>query len=345
MGDYKQITAEIENLRKEINELRTGEDALKTLAESKDAAVPRISMKLRRNLKGHFGKIYAVQWSASDPHHLVSASQDGKLLIWNAYSTNKNMAIPLSSCWVMTCAYAPSGKFVACGGLDNTCSIYKVDLKADVGVSKESPIAELAQHEGYLSCCRFLDDRQIVTSSGDSSILLWDIQENSIVSSFAQHSGDVMSISLFPEKGLIVSGSVDATAKLWDYRVGKKCIGTFSGHESDINAVDFFPDGNAFVTGSDDSSLRLFDIRSMRCLNVYASETLLCGITSARFSKTGKLLFAGYDDFHCHVWDTATAKQAQLLEGHEDRVSCLDVSHNGQALATGSWDTILKIWA
>jgi len=345
MEDYKTMQGEIETLKKDISELRTGEDALKSLAEASSTPVTRLGAKLRRNLKGHFGKIYAVQWSQSDPQHLVSASQDGKLLIWNAFSTNKNMAIPLSSCWVMTCAYAPSGKYVACGGLDNTCSIYKVDLKAEVGVSKENPMVELAQHEGYLSCCRFLDDRNIVTSSGDSTILLWDVNENSIVSTFAQHSGDVMSIAVNQEKGLIVSGSVDATAKLWDYRDSKKCIGTFSGHESDINAVDFFPDGNAFVTGSDDSSLRLFDIRSMRCLNVYASETLLCGITSARFSKSGKLLFAGYDDFMCHVWDTVTGKQAQQLEGHEDRVSCLDVSADGQALATGSWDTILKIWA
>ncbi|ETN85883.1 hypothetical protein NECAME_06197, partial [Necator americanus] len=29
-------------------------------------------------------------------------------------------AIPLRSSWVMTCAYAPSGSFVACGGNDWT---------------------------------------------------------------------------------------------------------------------------------------------------------------------------------------------------------------------------------
>ncbi|ELW52789.1 Guanine nucleotide-binding protein G(I)/G(S)/G(T) subunit beta-2 [Tupaia chinensis] len=54
---------------------------------------------------------------------LVSASQDGKLIIWDSYTTNKVHAIPLRSSWVMTCAYAPSGNFVACGGLDNICSI------------------------------------------------------------------------------------------------------------------------------------------------------------------------------------------------------------------------------
>ncbi len=55
----------------------------------------------------------------------MSASQDGKLIVWDSYSTNKVHAIPLRSSWVMTCAYAPSGSFVACGGLDNICSIYR----------------------------------------------------------------------------------------------------------------------------------------------------------------------------------------------------------------------------
>ena len=41
--------------------------------------------------------------------------QDGKLIVWDSYSTNKVHAIPLRSSWVMTCAYAPSGNYVACG--------------------------------------------------------------------------------------------------------------------------------------------------------------------------------------------------------------------------------------
>jgi WD40 repeat protein len=53
--------------------------------------------------------------------------QDGKLIIWNGFTTNKVQAIPLRSSWVMTCAYEPTqGNFVACGGLDNLCSIYQL---------------------------------------------------------------------------------------------------------------------------------------------------------------------------------------------------------------------------
>lgn len=108
------------------------------------------------------------------PHRLlVSASQDGKLIVWDTYTTNKVPAptclpsacahppgapqgsgpgsvptqvhaIPLRSSWVMTCAYAPSGNFVACGGLDNMCSIYS--LKSREGSVKVS--RELSAHTG-----------------------------------------------------------------------------------------------------------------------------------------------------------------------------------------------------
>jgi guanine nucleotide-binding protein G(I)/G(S)/G(T) subunit beta-1 len=68
----------------------------------------------------------------------------------------------------MTCAYSQSGAFVACGGLDNNCSIYNLR-------SRDIPIRvcrELGAHTGYLSCCRFLNDRKIVTSSGDMTCIL-----------------------------------------------------------------------------------------------------------------------------------------------------------------------------
>jgi len=33
-----------------------------------------------------------------------------------------------------------------------------------------------------------------------------------------------------------------------------------------------------------------------------------------------------------------------VLAGHDNRVSCLGVTDDGMAVATGSWDSFLKIW-
>ena len=128
-----------------------------------------------------------MHWS-EEKTKLVSGSQDGKLLVWDALTTNKTHAIPLRCSWVMTCAYSPTGNFVASGGLDNICSVYNLN-------SQDSPIRpcrELSAHTGYLSCCRFLNDRSILTSSGDHTCILWDIEAGAKVKEFNEHEGDVM---------------------------------------------------------------------------------------------------------------------------------------------------------
>jgi len=250
----------------------------------------------------------------------------------------------LRSSWVMTCAYSPQGTLVACGGLDNLCSVYKLPVGKDGGAQQKT-YAELAQHEGYLSSCRFIKEDEIVTSSGDSTCILWNVEQKQPKAVFNDHTGDVMSVSIWEDKQYFVSGSCDATAKLWDHRASKNCVKTFSGHESDINSVQIFPDGNAFGTGSDDSSCRLFDIRAYQQLNKYSDDKILCGITSVAFSITGRVLFAGYDDYNCYVWDTQKGVLVDQLIGHDNRVSCLGVTADGKALCTGSWDTLLKIWA
>jgi len=161
--------------------------AVRAMAAEVDS-LPRIVMRPRRTLRGHLAKIYAMHWAA-DRRHLVSASQDGKLIVWDAYTTNKVHAIPLRSSWVMTCAYSPSGNYVACGGLDNICSIYNLNNKDGINAKGAR---ELSAHSGYLSCCRFINDRQIVTSSGDMTCMLWDIEAGVRVIEFSDHTGDVM---------------------------------------------------------------------------------------------------------------------------------------------------------
>lgn len=78
-------------------------------------------------------------------------------------------------------------------------------------------------------------------------------------------------------------------------------------------------------------------------MNQYTHDNVLCGITSVGFSVSGRILFAGYDDFNCNVWDTLKGERVGVLSGHENRVSCLGVSADGMALCTGSWDSMLKV--
>ena len=112
----------VDTLKKEVAKVRdakrSGFEGLKEMAGSKAGPLQPLP-KLRRTLKGHFGKVYAMHWSGNS-RDLLSASQDGKLIVWDAIGNTKTQAIPLRSSWVMTCAFEQTkGNLVACGGLEN----------------------------------------------------------------------------------------------------------------------------------------------------------------------------------------------------------------------------------
>ena len=93
----------VDPLHPTLGGMKADLSTVRGVAQNHTEPLPRIGMKARKLLKGHLAKIYAMHWS-TDRRHLVSASQDGKLIIWDAYTTNKVHAIPLRSSWVMTWA-------------------------------------------------------------------------------------------------------------------------------------------------------------------------------------------------------------------------------------------------
>lgn len=155
-----------------------------------------INIKPRRVLKGHQAKVLCSDWSP-DKRHIVSSSQDGKLIVWDAFTTNKEHAVTMPTTWVMACAYAPSGNIIACGGLDNKVTVYSVNSDDEMSSKKKT----VGTHTSYMSCCIFPNsDQQILTGSGDSTCALWDVESGQLLQSFHGHTGDVMSIDLAPNE-------------------------------------------------------------------------------------------------------------------------------------------------
>ncbi|CAN6461853.1 unnamed protein product [Victoria cruziana] len=259
----------------------------------------------------------------------------------------------------MTCAFSPNGQSVACGGLESICSIFNLNSQTDK--DGNLPISRtLSGHKGYVSSCQFVpdDDTHLITGSGDHTCISWDVTTGQRVSIFggefpSGHTSDVLSVSINGSSTkMFVSGSCDKTARLWDTRIASRAVRTFHGHEGDVNTVKFFPDGLRFGTGSEDGTCRLFDMRTGHQLQVYEQqhgENEAPSVTCIAFSKSGRLLFAGYSNDDCRVWDTIVGKVVlnlgELNDSHESRISCLGLSADGSALCTGSWDRKLKIWA
>ncbi|KPP78252.1 guanine nucleotide-binding protein subunit beta-4-like [Scleropages formosus] len=260
MSELEQLRQEAEQLRNQIKDARKAcsDSTLAQITAGLDS-VGRIQMRTRRTLRGHLAKIYAMHWG-SDSRLLVSASQDGKLIIWDSYTTNKMHAIPLRSSWVMTCAYAPSGNYVACGGLDNICSIYSLKTReGNVRVTRELP-----GHTGHtgdvMSLSLSPDSKTFVSGACDASSKLWDIRDGMCRQSFAGHVSDINAVCFFPNGNAFATGSDDATCRLFDLRADQELM--MYSHDNiicGITSVAFSKSGRLLLAGYDDFNCNVWD--------------------------------------------------------------------------------------
>jgi len=382
---YEACKDECVRLRDAIDQLKENENKSILLQEAKSkrkvAPLPDLTFDVIKKYNGHNGKIYDADWS-TDCRLLLSGSQDGHLMVWDSITTLKRCTYQLqsSSTWVMACSFSPQTKYIACGGLDNICSIYKYEDPSGDGVNDDqkeaapkkrfstlarrstkknngllneasraiitdAPYKTLHHHEGYLSALEFVSDEKIITASGDSTCILWDVVKKVPESVFLDHSNDVTCVAINRDQPLFISGSVDAHVKLWDIRLSK-CVGEFVGQDADadVNGVCWYPDNYAFASGSEDAMLRMFDIRAYKQLNEYGNNNITSTVNAVSFSNSGRILFAAYDDEPFGIgWDVAYAEPVCKLF-HNQSVSSLKVAPNGCAVLTSSWDKMLRLW-
>eukprot|EP00096_Caligus_rogercresseyi_P012108 TRINITY_DN4986_c0_g1_i1.p1 TRINITY_DN4986_c0_g1~~TRINITY_DN4986_c0_g1_i1.p1 ORF type:complete len:346 (-),score=109.02 TRINITY_DN4986_c0_g1_i1:231-1268(-) len=338
---------EVDALRKELGELvEKCREEQKKSADSFDfgaaSNIPKIKPACKKSLKGHINKVTCIHFSG-DSRHLVSGSLDGKLIVWDCWTSNKTMIIPLRSAWVMTSSFAPSGNFVGCGGMDNMLTIYDINNRDASGLAKV--MYEFMGYEGFLSSCKFINDERVVTGSGDMKIMEWDLTTGKKKQDIDGHNGDIAGLSLKPQDNeVFVTSSVDRTCRIWDLRTSS-CQQIFWGHEADVNSVYFHPSGNNFVTCSEDKTSRLWDIRSDQEIAVYKPPTPNSNFTCAATTVSGRILVCSSDDSSIHMWDLISKAHIGNLCGHENRITQISVAPSGLGLASSSWDNSVKCWA
>lgn len=359
MQKLEDCLAEVEKVQ---GELDTARAVANDAALSEAASQSCLGTKFEKRACGVMpdSKVSAISWYPGDTEHLVTVLQDGKIIIHSAKVGKSSMRMFLSqNTWLMTAEFSPDSTKLAVGGLDNILSIHNIpDLSGEFEACPTTkPWKTLEKHAGYINTCQWLANDQVLTGSGDRSVMLWDLNTDlgcvkEPKRTFNGHAMDAAALSTWEgETNLFVTGSSDKYAKLWDLRVHSAdhngCVATFAGHESAISSIKKIASCEAFVTGSEDGTVRMWDMRCQQQLQVYGDEDER-PVTALDVTKSGRLIFVGYNKGTVKCWDSLTGgMEGDELNHHTAEVSAVVLSRDGMCVATGarSEENNFALWA
>jgi F-box/WD-40 domain protein MET30 len=151
---------------------------------------------------------------------------------------------------------------------------------------------------------------------------------------FKGHTNGVMCLQF--DDQILVTGSYDATVKVWDIKTGE-VIRTLTGHTGGIRCLQF--DDSKLITGSLDNSIKVWNWRTgqlIKTLHVHNNGVI--GLHMA-----DKLLASGSSDNTIMVHDFKNFNRIRL-QGHTDWVNSVKLDPSSRTLLSASDDMTVKLW-
>ena len=171
----------------------------------------------------------------------------------------------------------------------------------------------------------------------------YGIPNTKVITEFSEkgHKSSVNSVAFSHNDSLIVTGSSDHTAIVWDALTGDT-IRTLRGHKFSVNSVAFSHNDSLIVTGSSDDTAIVWDALTGDTIRTLRGHKF--SVNSVAFSHNDSLIVTGSSDDTAIVWDALTGDTIRTLRGHKFSVNSVAFSHNDSLIVTGSSDDTTIVW-
>jgi len=154
---------------------------------------------------------------------------------------------------------------VAGGSYDSSIFILP---KLFSGGTSDSKI-DLVGHRSHVTRVRFMPGfsgaNRLISCSYDQTVSVWDVeiatQVISMKASATDSNDKYHDLNIHKHGHLVATGSQDALVRLWDSRVGWKCVHEIKGHSDFVLSVAFGSNEFTLFSGSKDRTVRMWDIR------------------------------------------------------------------------------------
>ncbi|KAG8532992.1 uncharacterized protein KY384_001774 [Bacidia gigantensis] len=301
-----------------------------------------------------------------DGWQIASGGCRDEIKLWNSITGECERTMMGDVGYATAIAYSPRyGSFASASGYDPGL-ITLWDHTAG------TPVKTFVAHPKYVASLVFSSDgRMIASGSGDNMIKLWDSITGHVLAIFSGHTMSVNSLTFSPNDEQLASGSRDETIRLWDCGSGRMTLNTPTNIDGSIDSLAFAPNGRSILSVSRSGALRLWDNTET---NFKQSPTKSVESQSTS-SSTGCVTFS----FDGKLFASASLKQVEfdidkpesfkrksnpmagrilitivdaalgtfvrnIQTDHEDFITQLAFSPDGNWIASTAMDMTMKIW-
>ncbi len=273
------------------------------------------NFKRKRMFKELAPRVSRIYNMAYDPtgHYLAVATDKLQLKIWDLNLNKVVNSIP----GFFPCEFTPDGKSIV--AMTNQINLGLFDVESGDQIKNYDTGYEIIQTVAVSN-----DGKKLTGAGFQNKIKVWDIESTKMEVVLEGHEAGILALDFHPTKPWIVSGSLDQTARVWNYET-KKELKKFEEQIISIHDVKFSPNGEQLATAAWDKTIYLRSTSDWSLDHILKEHVNI--VNTIDYSADGKTLISGAGnnsvgaaDNSVIIWDTKTGKSSCQFQDHRGEI-------------------------